>query len=125
MEILAHFRLFNFDLLDLTINSKQDSITSTSKLSSNLIDDSASVLRFVDISSNLQAQLDTLATQSGGNSIPSITSDSNLTTTTISDTTVVDTVTGKINGTTMKTLLSPCHSVLGCHRVSVRCCFKC
>jgi trimeric autotransporter adhesin len=91
----------NFDTLDTLVGTKQDAITSGSKLSSNVVDYSASALRFVDISSNLQAQLDTLASQAGGNSIPSISYDSGTTTTTISDTTVIDTL--KFDDTTEQT----------------------
>ena len=80
----------NFDTLETLVNSKQNEITSGSKLSSSLVDYSTSPLRFIDISSNLQAQLDNLASQSGGSSIPSISYDSNTTTTLIVDTTQVD-----------------------------------
>jgi hypothetical protein len=46
--------------VDTAISSKQDVIDSSHKLSSSLVDYSASALRYVDISSNLQQQLTTM-----------------------------------------------------------------
>jgi len=82
----------NFDTLENLVNTKQDIINdTTNKLPSSHVDYTSSALRFVDISSNLQAQLDSIA-QQAGNAIPSISYDSNNTTTTIADTTIIETL---------------------------------
>ena len=80
----------NFDTLETLVNSKQNILDTNNKLLSSNVDYSNSSLRFVDISSNLQTQLDNLANQSGGSSIPSISHSG--TTTTISDITSVETL---------------------------------
>jgi trimeric autotransporter adhesin len=83
----------NFDTLETLVNTKQDIINDTTNLlpSSN-IDYSTSALRFVNINSNLQEQLNSISSQVGGAVIPSISYDSNNTTTTISDITIIDTL---------------------------------
>lgn len=79
----------NFDTLESLVATKQNIIDSNHKLSSSNVDYSTSALRFVDITSLLQTQLDSL----NSGSYPSISYDSGTTTTTITDTTVVDTLT--------------------------------
>lgn len=51
----------NFDTLNDIVSGKQDIIDSSHKLSSSNVDYTTSALRFIDISSNLQSQLDSLA----------------------------------------------------------------
>jgi hypothetical protein len=78
----------NFDTLDTLVTGKQDTIDSSHKLASSNVDYSASALRFVDITSSLQSQLDGIS--SGG--YASISYDAPTTTTTISDNLAITTL---------------------------------